>query len=270
MDRGLRQDDPLSPLLFIIVTQVLHVLLQKALSLGIIEEVKICTDGYISHLQFADDTIIFINDTWHSIKGIKIVLTIFELLSGLKINYNKSFIYAPSSPPVLARSWASWLKCEADSIPFMHLGAFIGASCKKKHFWKPLTKKITTSLSKWRCNTLLKPGRLIMINAVLDALPVYWMTLFNFPKGIIEDIERVKRRFYWIEIGESNGSIRKMHSISWNKICKHKNERGLGIKQLMKKNLSMLAKWWWRGKTEACRLCYNISRTFKKIKVTLY
>lgn len=153
----------------------------------------------IFHLQFANDTIIFIEDTWHSIKGIKIVLTILEILSGLKINYTKSFIYAPCSPITSVQSWADWLHCKVGKIPFTHLGATISFSCKRKSFWKPLMKKIITRFSKWKCNTLSKPGRVVLINAVLDALPNYWMALYKIPKGIISELEKMKRRFYWRE-----------------------------------------------------------------------
>lgn len=38
--------------------------------------------------------------------------------------------------------------------------------------------------------------------------------------------------------------------INWKKICRNKNDGGLGIKQLDKKKNSMLAKWWWRVKAE--------------------
>lgn len=78
MERGLRQGDPLLPLLFIIVTQVLHMVIVKAKSLGIIKGIQIGDSMDITHLQFADDTILFLEDDWHSIKGIKIVLIIFK------------------------------------------------------------------------------------------------------------------------------------------------------------------------------------------------
>lgn len=173
MERGLRQGDPLSPLLFIIVTQVLHTLIVKAKSLVLIKGIRIGDTMDITHLQFADDTILFLNDDWHSIKGIKIVLVIFEKLSGLKINYAKSYIYAPTSPTHLVEAWAAWLQCKQGKLPFTHLGATIGSSCKKKTFWKPLLKKITTKFGKWRCNTISKQGTTILIKAVIDALPLY-------------------------------------------------------------------------------------------------
>lgn len=257
MERGLRQGDPLSPMLFIIVTQVLHVVIEKAKTLGLIKGIRIGNLMSISHLQFADDTIIFLQDDWHSIKGIKLVLTIFEMLSGLKINYSKSSIYAPASPQYMVQAWAAWLNCKQGTLPFTYLGATIGASCKRKSFWKPLTKKVSMRLARWRCNTLSKQGRLTLINAVVDALPLYWTTLYRLPKGTVAEIEKVKRRFLWRVMGETDKIQIKLHLVNWQTICKSKIAGGLGVTQLDKKNSTMLAKWWWKAKTESNKLWFK-------------
>lgn len=78
--RGLRQGDPLSPLLFNISVEVLHLILQKAEFMGIIKGVRLGSGLTISHLQFADDTIIFLENTSHSCKGIRLILKLFEIL----------------------------------------------------------------------------------------------------------------------------------------------------------------------------------------------
>ena len=97
-ERGLRQGDPLSPLLFNLVGEVLHCMLSKAERVGLFQGVNFGNNGdTVSHLQYADDTVLFIKDDTESIKGIKRVLIAFELLSGLKINFAKSKLYGHNS-----------------------------------------------------------------------------------------------------------------------------------------------------------------------------
>lgn len=63
--RGLRQGDPLSPLLFNVVAEGLNILLKRAKELGIINGVEVGSGGFcVSHLQYADDTIIMCNAEW--------------------------------------------------------------------------------------------------------------------------------------------------------------------------------------------------------------
>ena len=60
MQKGLRQGDPLSPFLFVLAVDVLNRLLGKAIECGYIEGLLVGSNKVeLSHLQFADDTILF-------------------------------------------------------------------------------------------------------------------------------------------------------------------------------------------------------------------
>lgn len=78
------------------------------------------------------------------------------------------------------------MDCKRESFSFNYLGATIvgatiGGTPKKKSFWKPLTNNIKTKLSAWKCKTISKADRLILIKAVLDAIPTYWMGIHKNP-----------------------------------------------------------------------------------------
>lgn len=91
--KGLRQGDPLSPFLFNIVVEALNILLERARALNIIKGTQIGANGVIpSHLQFADDTILFCNNDRVELANIKRILRCFQLMSGLKINFSKSSV----------------------------------------------------------------------------------------------------------------------------------------------------------------------------------
>jgi hypothetical protein len=86
-----RQDDPLSPILFNIIVNILAILIKRAKAEGQIEGVipHLVDDG-ISILQYADDTILFMEHDLEKARNMKVLLSAFDELSGLKINFHKS------------------------------------------------------------------------------------------------------------------------------------------------------------------------------------
>lgn len=108
-----------------------------------------------------------------------------------------------------------------------YLGATIGGSPKKKVFWKPLARKIKTKLNAWRCSIISKAGRLVLIKAILNAIPTYWMGIHKVPVGITKEIELQERKFLWGEISPNNTHRRKLHTIRWEIITRPKNKGGL-------------------------------------------
>lgn len=89
--RGLRQGDPLSPLLFNLVADALAHILNKAKFRGHIKGVvPHLVDGGLTQLQYVDDTILFIDCEDKSIVNLKFLLYCFEWMTGLRINYHKS------------------------------------------------------------------------------------------------------------------------------------------------------------------------------------
>jgi len=92
--KGLRQGDPLSPILFNIVADMLAVLIDRAKVDGQFEGVvPHLVDGGLSILQYADDTILFMDHDLEKAKNLKLILSAFEQLSGLNINFHKSELF---------------------------------------------------------------------------------------------------------------------------------------------------------------------------------
>lgn len=119
--RGLRQGDPLSPLLFNLAGEVLSKLISRAKSRGLIEGVSFPNQqDSITHLQFADDVIIFVNNKIEYIKNIKSLLLCFQYLSGLKINFSKSQLYGQEKDSELLVRGAELLGCSVGSMPFTY------------------------------------------------------------------------------------------------------------------------------------------------------
>ncbi|XP_016199025.1 uncharacterized protein LOC107639987 [Arachis ipaensis] len=91
MERDLRQGDPLSPFLFVLVVDVLHRMIGVAVRNGRIAPLLVGRDNIeLSHLQFADDTVLFCPPEEETIKNYKRLLRSFEVMLGLSINFDKS------------------------------------------------------------------------------------------------------------------------------------------------------------------------------------
>src|SRR6266540_3980993 len=92
--KGVRQVDPLSPILFNIVVDMLTVLIARAKGdeqfRGVIPHL---VDDGLSILQYVDDTIIFMENDIEQAKNMKLLLCAFEQLSDLKINFHKSELF---------------------------------------------------------------------------------------------------------------------------------------------------------------------------------
>ena len=98
--RGIRLRDPLSPLLFLLCTQGLHGLIQHATRVGDIKGFSLCRRGpTLTHLLFANDSLLFCKTTNDECKKIIDILEIYEKGSGQKVNKNKIAIFFSKSPP---------------------------------------------------------------------------------------------------------------------------------------------------------------------------
>lgn len=90
--QGLRQGDPISPLLFVLCMEYFTRVLNKNTGNGFIFH-KNCAELKLSHLCFADDLFVFSNGDTASIGIIKAVIQHFQEVSGLKPNLQKSLIF---------------------------------------------------------------------------------------------------------------------------------------------------------------------------------
>lgn len=79
-------------------------------------------------------TIIFLKNTQHSCRGTKIILKLFELLSGLQINYNKSQLYVSKKDISNAKEWAEIIGCNIGTWPFSYLGVTWAVPLSQKDF----------------------------------------------------------------------------------------------------------------------------------------
>ena len=150
----------------------------------------------LTHLQFADDTLIIGEKSWLNVCNMRSMLLLFEELSGLKVNFHKSMLTG-------VNIYASWLleaavlmNCRRGTIPFVYLGLPIEGDSRKLSFWKLVIDRIVSRLSSWNHKFLSFGGHMVLLKSVMSSLPVYFLSFFKAPTGIISSIKSIFQQFW--------------------------------------------------------------------------
>ncbi|PNX80406.1 cysteine-rich receptor-like protein kinase, partial [Trifolium pratense] len=186
--KGLRQGDPLSPFLFLIVAEGLTGMIRRAVEIGKFHGYKVNEFLQVQILQFADDTILMGEGSWENLWTIKTVLRGFELVSGLKINFTKSKLYALNVDDRFLAAGSAFLSCRSDVIPFKFLGIPVGANPRRRETWRPVVEAMSKRLSSWCGRHLSYGGRITLINSVLASLPLYFFSFFKAPVCVLKQL----------------------------------------------------------------------------------
>ncbi|RVW40734.1 Transposon TX1 uncharacterized 149 kDa protein [Vitis vinifera] len=148
--RGLRQGDPLSPYLFVLIMEALSSLISRAEENGFIRGFKATGrrgEGVsVSHLLFADDTLLFCEDDRDQLILWKWVVIYFEVVSGLKINLQKSEIIPIGGVEEVDRA-AAVFGCKVGNLPTNYLGLPLGASHKSCRVWDGVEERFKRKLA---------------------------------------------------------------------------------------------------------------------------
>jgi len=180
--KGLRQGDPLSPILFNIVLDMLAIIMSRAKEHGQVKGVvPNLIDGGLSILQYADDTIIFIDHDIEQAKNLKLLLCVFEQLSGLKINFHKSELFCFGDVRDHEYQYSQLFGCNIGSYPFQYLGIPMHFRKLSNKDWKAVEDRVEKRLSGWKGKFLSVGGRLVQINSVLSSLPMFMLSFFEVP-----------------------------------------------------------------------------------------
>jgi len=140
--KGVRQRDPLSPILFNLVADCLARMVRKAQHNGLIYGLaENLIDKGLAILQYADDTIIGIKDNIDVARNMKVLLYLYEMMSGLKINFSKSEVLLINGDDEKQIQYAELFSCQIGRFPIRYLGVPVSASRLHVCDWAPLIDK---------------------------------------------------------------------------------------------------------------------------------
>ncbi|XP_075636868.1 uncharacterized protein LOC142609128 [Castanea sativa] len=160
--REIRQGDPLSPYLFLICSEALNQQLQHAARFGLIRGFSLCRNGpRINHLFFDDDTLLFCRASRGDLEA--------ELVNFLGVYEVREY------------------------KKYSGLLAVVGRN--KKESLNYISERVWNKLQGWKERLLSQAGKEVLLKAVVQAIPTFAMSCFKLPEGLIQDIERLIRKF---------------------------------------------------------------------------
>ncbi|GJW59631.1 reverse transcriptase domain, reverse transcriptase zinc-binding domain protein [Tanacetum coccineum] len=206
MEHGLRQGDPLSTLLFLIVAEALQVTILKACNKNIFKGLSLAYDGAnVSILQYADNAIFFGKWSLHNVASLVKILKCLQDTYNLKVNLVKSKIYGIGVPREEVASLSCLIHYGFDSLSFIYLGLPIDRDMSKASSWFEVIDSFTRRLSSWKYKCLSIGSRLTLTKVVLGSLPLYYLSIFRAPLKVLSKLESIRNRFFW---GIKDGKIK--------------------------------------------------------------
>ena len=238
---GLRQGDPLSPMMFILAMEPLQIMLNKATEKGLLS--PICNRRAKLRISlFADDAAIFLNPITDEVQVVRNILDAFATVSGLTTNTTKSAAYPVKCEDLDLQHIMEPFQCPIKKFPCTYLGLPLHVKQVRRVDIQPLIDKVGKRLQAWKGTLLNRAGRLKLVNSVLTSIPTYYLTVFRLQKWALKKINKLRRSFLW----KGTAEVRGGHClVNWSKTMRPKCFGSLGILDLDLFCRALHLRWLW-------------------------
>jgi hypothetical protein len=195
--RGVRQGDPLSPLLFVLAANLFQSILNKAKNVGILQlPIRV---GYIEDfpiIQYADDTLLIMEVCPRQLIVLKSILNTFADSIGLKVNYSKSNMFPINLSQERLQHLAATFNCQVGAFPFTYLGLPLSMNKPSVQDCMPLVTRIERRLVN-TSNFLTQGGKWQLVNSVLSSMATFYMCSIKVPIEILNQIDKYRKYCLW-------------------------------------------------------------------------
>ena len=160
-------------------------------------------------------------------------------MSGLKINFRKSEIFCYGQAKEFEDEYIELFGCNAGEYPFRYLGIPMHYPQLHNIDWRKVEERFEKKLTCWKAKHLSYGGRLVLLNSVLRSVPMFMMSFFEIPKGVLKKLDQYRSRSFW-----QGGLDKKKYRLAkWDILCCPKDQGGLGVIDLKIQNKCLLSKW---------------------------
>jgi len=142
-------------------------------------------------------------------RNMKLILTIFEQLSGLKINYHKSELLCFGKAKEVESDYMNIFGCQVAETPLTYLGIPLHYKRISNKDWKIIEDRFERKLSTWKGKLLSYGGRLTLINSVLSNLSVY-MLFFS-----LKSLKKLSKNLIFIDLDSSGKGMVTKENIDY-------------------------------------------------------
>ena len=132
------------------------------------------------------------------------------------------------------------LNCQRGNFPFTYLGLPLGITKPSLEYFLPIVNRVERRLC-GIADFLNYGGKLEMVKSVLASLPIFFMCTLEVPVSIKEQVIKYMRHCLW---RKKNNDVQVKGSalVAWTKVCRPKEQGGLGVLNLEVQNKALLLK----------------------------
>jgi hypothetical protein len=227
--RGLRQGDPLSPLLFIIAIDPLHRILERATDIGVLSPLPL-REAKLRASLYADDAIVFMNPIKDELRSLLRILKAFGEATGLRINIDKCSISSIRCDDIDLDEVLASFNGERVQLPIKYLGLPLFLGRLRFSHLQQILDRARAKLAGWRGKWINAGGRRTLSMSVLSTLHIFALTALKLPKRFFVAFNKIRRPFTWG--AEENDLAGGKCKIAWSKVCSSLDRGGLGLPNL--------------------------------------